>query len=136
MPREVAERRDAIAAVAEVFREHGYAGSSLATITQQTGLVKGSLYHFFPNGKQEMAEAGAPAVGGQGVTQIGPTVIVRLLNWPVRPGAVTAAVAVGFSLTVALYLAPDTPGDFAERAVPFVLGFLILLLGKRRGLMR
>ena len=57
MPREVAERGDAIAAVAEVFREHGYAGSSLATITQQTGLGKGSLYHFFPNGKQEMAEA-------------------------------------------------------------------------------
>ena len=27
--------------------------------------------------KQEMAEAGAPAVGGQGVTQIGPTVIVH-----------------------------------------------------------
>ena len=66
----------------------------------------------------------------------GPTVIVRLLNWPVRPGAVMAAVATGFSLTVALYLAPDTPGDVAERAVPFVLGFLILLLGKRRGLMR
>ncbi len=57
MPREVAERRDAIAEVAEVFREHGYAGSSLATITQQTGLGKGSLYHFFPNGKQEMAVA-------------------------------------------------------------------------------
>ena len=57
MPREVAERRDAIAAMAEVFREHGYAGSSLAAITQQTGLGKGSLYHFFPNGKQEMAEA-------------------------------------------------------------------------------
>lgn len=57
MPREVAERRDAIAAVSEVFREHGYAGSSLNAITQQTGLGKGSLYHFFPNGKQEMAEA-------------------------------------------------------------------------------
>lgn len=57
MPREVAERHDAIAAVAEVFREHGYAGSSLTTITQRTGLGKGSLYHFFPNGKQEMAEA-------------------------------------------------------------------------------
>ena len=65
----------------------------------------------------------------------GPAVIVRLLNWPVRPGAVIAAVATGFTLTVVLYLAPDTPGDFAERAVPFLLGFLILVLGKRRGLL-
>ena len=57
MPREIAERGDAIAALAEVFREHGYSGSSLARITQQTGLGKGSLYHFFPDGKEEMAEA-------------------------------------------------------------------------------
>ena len=57
MVREIAERRDAIAALAEVFREHGYSGSSLAEITQQTGLGKGSLYHFFPDGKREMAEA-------------------------------------------------------------------------------
>ena len=66
----------------------------------------------------------------------GPTVVVRLLKWPVRPGAVIAAVATGFALTVVLYLSPDTPGDLAERAVPFLCGFLILLLGKRRGLLR
>ena len=62
----------------------------------------------------------------------GPAVIVRLLGWPVRPGAVIGAVATGFTLTVALYLSPDTPGDVAERAAPFLLGFLILLLGKYR----
>ena len=57
MPREIAERSDAIAALGEVFRKHGYSGASLAEITEQTGLGKGSLYHFFPDGKQEMAEA-------------------------------------------------------------------------------
>ena len=57
MSREIAERGDAITALAEVFREHGYSGSSLAVITQQTGLGKSSLYHFFPDGKQAMAEA-------------------------------------------------------------------------------
>jgi len=62
----------------------------------------------------------------------GPTVIARLLRWPVGPGSVIAAVAAGFSLTVVLYLAPDTPGDLAERAAPFLLGFLILLRGRRR----
>ena len=57
MPREIAERRDAIPALGEVFREHGFSGSSLAEISQHTGLGKGSLYHFFPGGKTEMAEA-------------------------------------------------------------------------------
>ncbi len=39
----------------EVFREHGYEGASLSLIGARTGLGKGSLYHFFPGGKEEMA---------------------------------------------------------------------------------
>lgn len=57
MARMVAERSDAIASLAEVFREHGYEGASLALISKATGLGKGSLYHFFPNGKEEMVQA-------------------------------------------------------------------------------
>ncbi|MDP9630444.1 UNVERIFIED_ORG: AcrR family transcriptional regulator [Ensifer adhaerens] len=57
MSRVVAERQDVIATLAEVFREHGYDGASLNLITEKTGLGKGSLYHFFPGGKEEMAEA-------------------------------------------------------------------------------
>lgn len=57
MARLVAERSDAIAPLAEVFREHGYEGASLALISKATGLGKGSLYHFFPNGKEEMVQA-------------------------------------------------------------------------------
>ncbi|KKB80527.1 TetR family transcriptional regulator [Devosia soli] len=57
MARLVAERSDAIAPLAEVFREYGYEGASLALISKATGLGKGSLYHFFPNGKEEMVQA-------------------------------------------------------------------------------
>ncbi|HEV7321876.1 MAG TPA: TetR/AcrR family transcriptional regulator [Ensifer sp.] len=57
MSRVVAERKDVIAMLAEIFREHGYDGASLSLITEKTGLGKGSLYHFFPGGKEEMAEA-------------------------------------------------------------------------------
>jgi TetR/AcrR family transcriptional repressor of lmrAB and yxaGH operons len=53
----VAERSDALPALAEVFREYGYEGASLARLSQATGLGKGSLYHFFPGGKEEMAWA-------------------------------------------------------------------------------
>ncbi|MCJ2057898.1 TetR/AcrR family transcriptional regulator [Methylobacterium sp. J-048] len=48
-------RIETLPALAEVFREHGYAGASLALISAATGLGKGSLYHLFPGGKAEMA---------------------------------------------------------------------------------
>ncbi|HET6618833.1 MAG TPA: TetR/AcrR family transcriptional regulator [Dongiaceae bacterium] len=57
MPRTVAERADALPALGEAFREHGFEGASLARIGERTGLGKGSLYHFFPGGKEEMAAA-------------------------------------------------------------------------------
>ena len=57
MPRIVSERADLLPALAEVFREHGFEGASIALISERTGLGKGSLYHFFPGGKEEMASA-------------------------------------------------------------------------------
>jgi len=63
MARMVAERSDAIASLAEVFREHGYEGTSLAMIGKATGLGKGSLYHFFPGGKEEMVRAVLAEIG-------------------------------------------------------------------------
>ncbi len=40
-----------------VFRTHGYEGASLSKISEATGLQRASLYHRFPGGKAEMAEA-------------------------------------------------------------------------------
>jgi TetR/AcrR family transcriptional repressor of lmrAB and yxaGH operons len=53
MPRLVFAKADVVPLVAEVFRELGYEGTSLSSITDKTGLSKGSLYHFFPDGKEE-----------------------------------------------------------------------------------
>ena len=57
MARQVRERADIIPILGEVFRDYGLDGASLALIEQRTGLGKGSLYHFFPGGKAEMAGA-------------------------------------------------------------------------------
>jgi TetR/AcrR family transcriptional repressor of lmrAB and yxaGH operons len=57
MVKTVFEKSDAIPLLAEAFRELGYEGATLSSITARTGLSKGSLYHFFPGGKEEMAEA-------------------------------------------------------------------------------
>ncbi|WP_281421894.1 TetR/AcrR family transcriptional regulator [Stakelama flava] len=43
--------------MAEAFREHGFDGASIAILSKATGLGKGSLYNFFPNGKEEMMGA-------------------------------------------------------------------------------
>ena len=50
-----ASRDDLVPALAEVFREHGFEGASLSVIGARLGLGKGSLYHHFPGGKEEMA---------------------------------------------------------------------------------
>jgi TetR/AcrR family transcriptional repressor of lmrAB and yxaGH operons len=56
--RRIAPDRDSLLAiVAEVFRKHGYEGASLSLIGDAAGLGKGSLYHFFPGGKEEMASS-------------------------------------------------------------------------------
>ena len=57
MARTIHEKADVVPLLAEAFREFGYEGASLGLITQRTGLGKGSLYHFFPGGKVEMAAA-------------------------------------------------------------------------------
>jgi TetR/AcrR family transcriptional repressor of lmrAB and yxaGH operons len=57
MARTIAERNDVVPMLAEVFRTYGFEGASLARITEGTKLGKGSIYHFFPGGKEEMAEA-------------------------------------------------------------------------------
>lgn len=41
----------------KVFRSKGYEGASLKDLAEATGLKKASLYHRFPKGKQEMADA-------------------------------------------------------------------------------
>lgn len=55
MAKIASERADLLPLLGEVFRSHGYEGATLALISQATGLGKGSLYHFFPDGKAQMA---------------------------------------------------------------------------------
>jgi TetR/AcrR family transcriptional regulator, lmrAB and yxaGH operons repressor len=40
-----------------VFQKYGYEGASITRFSEVTGLKRASLYHYFPNGKQEMADA-------------------------------------------------------------------------------
>jgi len=57
MARTVLDRSDVVLALAGVFRKRGFEGGSLSFIQQETGVGRGSLYHFFPEGKTDMARA-------------------------------------------------------------------------------
>ena len=61
--------------------------------------------------------------------------LVRILRRPIADTAVPVAMLAGFGATVVFYALPDTPGDFAERFVPFVLS-LVLLVGWPRSASR
>lgn len=56
MPTPGFDRTRVIGQIGDLFRCHGYEGTSLARITKTTGLGKGSLYNAFPKGKAGMAE--------------------------------------------------------------------------------
>jgi sodium/proline symporter len=60
----------------------------------------------------------------------GPLVFARLAQMTLRPAAVIASVIIGFGLAVTFYLLPDTPGDIAERVLPFSAAALTLWLGR------
>lgn len=51
------DRVETVQRLLKVFRQHGYEGATLSRISEATGLGRASLYHHFPNGKKEMAEA-------------------------------------------------------------------------------
>lgn len=57
MPRRSDAKNKMIKTALLLFREKGYHGVGLAEILEQSGAPKGSFYHHFPGGKQELALA-------------------------------------------------------------------------------
>jgi TetR/AcrR family transcriptional regulator, lmrAB and yxaGH operons repressor len=50
-------REKLVSQLVDAFRLYGYEGASLACLAKATGLGKTNLYHYFPGGKAEMAQA-------------------------------------------------------------------------------
>ena len=62
-PDELGTRDRIVAASSELFRHRGYAGTGLKAILAASHAPYGSLYHFFPGGKEELGVA-ALQMGG------------------------------------------------------------------------
>ena len=52
-----------IVATNELFRRHGYNGTSLSQISDAANAPIGSIYHFFPGGKEALAVAVVETTG-------------------------------------------------------------------------
>lgn len=57
MPAALASKDEIVERLFTVFRDRGFDGASLADLSRATGLGKSSLYHHFPGGKEQMAQA-------------------------------------------------------------------------------
>jgi len=57
MPAPLLSREELLNRLGETFRLYGYEGASMSRIAAATGLGKASLYHHFPEGKEQMAGA-------------------------------------------------------------------------------
>jgi sodium/proline symporter len=58
---------------------------------------------------------------------LGPVLVIRLTGRSLTPGGTLAAVLAGFASTLVFAALPDTPGDFAERVLPFVIALAVAL---------
>jgi TetR/AcrR family transcriptional regulator, lmrAB and yxaGH operons repressor len=61
--KDVDTRRRILDASAELFRRRGYSGTGLKAIVAASDAAYGSLYHFFPGGKEELGVATLQAGG-------------------------------------------------------------------------
>ncbi|MGA7050521.1 MAG: TetR/AcrR family transcriptional regulator [Mycobacterium sp.] len=63
MPRPDRSRAALIESAATLFRRQGYAATGLNQILDEAGVKAGSLYHHFPQGKQQLAAAVVDSAG-------------------------------------------------------------------------
>jgi AcrR family transcriptional regulator len=87
-------------AAAELLRERGYAGTGLKAISEKAPAPFGSLYHFFPGGKEELAAAALRHAAGGYARQVD-----AVLNE--AGDDLVAAVRLGFDRAAQLLVATD-----------------------------
>lgn len=81
MAKEINENTALIEALFDIFRNHGYEGTTISLLSEVTGLQKSSLYHHFPKGKEDMLKVVVRFVSGK----IHQHVITPLLDKEVNP---------------------------------------------------
>jgi TetR/AcrR family transcriptional regulator, lmrAB and yxaGH operons repressor len=98
VPRQDRSRAALIGTAALLFRRQGYAATGVNQILKTAHVKAGSLYHHFPNGKQELAAAVVDSAGGD---------IERLLRRFMESDLAVADIVDGWIDLLAVQLASD-----------------------------
>ena len=85
MDRQRDTRADLVLTMARLLRDQGYTATGRAQLLAQSSVSNGSLYHHFPGGMEQLAEAALEASGANAVA-----IDVDSEAGPIR-GAVTLA---------------------------------------------
>jgi TetR/AcrR family transcriptional repressor of lmrAB and yxaGH operons len=64
MARAAQHKHSLVRTAMRLFRRQGYASTGLQQILAESGAPKGSLYHYFPGGKEALGEAAVGMAGG------------------------------------------------------------------------
>src|SRR5579863_5383785 len=95
MARERDTRAELVHTMARLLREQGYTATGRAQLLAESGVSNGSLYHHFPGGMQELAEAALDASGQAVADALGAALdgapnaavgVVRFLDMAEGPG--------------------------------------------------
>lgn len=106
-----------LAGAAELFRERGVAGTALADIVEHSHAPRGSLYHYFPGGKAQLAEEATATAGrtmgallSQLLTEQGPEGTIRALVAYFRQTLVDTDFAGGCPVVAGALEGGESPG--------------------------
>lgn len=64
MGRAASHKGNLVRTAMRLFRRQGYASTGLQQIVDESGAPKGSLYHYFPSGKEALGESAVVLAGG------------------------------------------------------------------------
>ena len=65
MGRAATHKQNLVRTAMRLFRRQGYASTGLQQIVTESGAPRGSLYHYFPSGKEALGEAAIAMAGGK-----------------------------------------------------------------------
>jgi AcrR family transcriptional regulator len=98
-----------IRATAEAMRRHGVTATSFTEVLEQSGAARGAIYHHFPGGKAELAQAAVRWTGDSVATALGtiratpghPEGVVDAFLELVRPVVLESASGAGCAVAAA-----------------------------------